>query len=90
MDVIWLLHIRRVRPETLDFCSDSRREIQDPSQGSDLRPETSDPETGFSENFISFLQSLAIINEFLCFMRLCLFCMFLITLSYGMNIFGLL
>ena len=30
----------------------------------------------FSENVLSFLWSLAIVNEFMCFMGLCLLCMF--------------
>ena len=42
-------------------------------------PETWDPEN--SESVLSFLWSLAFMDEFMCFMRLCLFCMFLVTLS---------
>ena len=47
----------------------------------DPRPETWDPGSGFSANFLSFLWNMAFMNKFMCFMRLCLFCMFLITLS---------
>ena len=57
--------------------------IRDPKRG------TWDPEIGFSANFLSFLWSLAFVNEFICFMRLCLFCMFLITLSLSMYTFNL-
>ena len=44
-------------------------------------PETWDPESGFSGDFLSFLWRLAYMDEFMRFMRLCLFCMFIITLS---------
>ena len=55
-----------------------------------LGAETRDSETGFSEHFLSFPGNIAIMNVFMCFIRLCLFCMFLITLSYGIYTFILL
>ena len=43
-----------------------------------------------SEDFLNFLWSLAIMNEFIYFIRLFLFCMFFITLFYAINTFSLL
>ena len=72
-------------PKTRDPGPNSqvRLETRDPKRG------TRDPEIGFSANFLSFLSSLAFVNEFICFMHLCLFCMFLITISLSMYTFNL-
>ena len=77
-----------------DFWWGSRPSIRDPSNRKDqgtlnMGPDTRDPGP-WKWKFLSFLWSLAIMNEFMCLMRLCLFCMFPITLCYGMNTFNLL
>ena len=47
----------------------------------DLRSGTQDPEESFQQIFSVLFENLAFINEFMCFMRLSLVSMFLITLS---------
>ena len=87
-----VFHIRKVRLETWSFWWDPRPETRDLS----LRWEPGPRTIKMGLNTLSMYVTrdartgTLSMNEFMCFMRLCLFRMFLITLSYGMNTFNLL
>ena len=86
------------RPRTLKVESETRN----PPHRWDAAPKTQDPKgwtqdprngtqkVDFQKSFSVFSLSQAIVNEFMCFTSLCLFCTSLIILSYRIYTFNLL
>ena len=87
-----VLHIRKVRLETWSFWWDPRPETRDLSLRWEPGPRTIKMGLNTLSMYVTRDARTGTLNmnEFMCFMRLCLFRMFLITLSYGMNTFNLL
>ena len=87
-----VLHIRKVRLETWSFWWGPRPETRDLSLRWEPGPRTIKMGLNTLSMYVTRDARTGTLNmnEFMCFMRLCLFRIFLITLSYGMNTFNLL